>query len=319
MKASQSRRKVFPSLALGLLLLLLSAAPAQQKKREGEAARQPLVVKINVSVVDAGNRPIKGLRPEDVQVLEDGVPQKVTSVEPREGPLTYGLLLDNSGSFRELIGKAIGVARVIIGQSEPDAAGFAVRFIASDNIKVVQDITTNKPALLGALEDMFVEGGQSAIGDAVYLAAERLAKFRQSRTGPGRYVIFLLTDGDDRASYYKPEQVFDKLHEADVQVFAVGFVKGAGLKTSAGKATAYINRLAFETGGSARFVEKGTDLSQLAVQLLAEAEANSRIVYTSTNPKRDGSSRKLSVTVSNGPEGAPRTALVRGGYTAPDK
>jgi VWFA-related protein len=317
MKASQRSRKVFRSLALGLLLSA-SPAHAQEKKKE-EQAEQPLVVRINVSVVDSQNRPVKGLRPEDVQVLEDGVPQKVTSVELREGPLTYGLLVDNSGSFRDLIDKAIGVGQVIIGKSDPDAAGFTIRFISSDNIKVFQDITTNKAALLGSLDDMFVEGGQSAIGDAIYLAAERLVKFRQSQTVPRRYALFLLTDGDDRASYYKREQVIDKLHEADVPLFVVGFVKGAGLKTSPGKAAAYIKRLAFETGGSAHFVEKGTDLSQLAVQLLAEAGANSRVGYTSTNPKRDGSARKVSVTVSNGPDGAPRTALVWGGYIAPGK
>src|ERR671926_161101 len=51
-----------------------------------------------------------------------------------------------------------------------------------------------------ALDDIYIQGGATAINDAVYLAAERLARLKQQEKMARRYSLVLVTDGEDRAS-----------------------------------------------------------------------------------------------------------------------
>jgi VWFA-related protein len=247
------------------------------------------------------------------------VPQTISVYEKQDGPHAFGLVVDSSGSLRSNLDKVIGFAKMIVAGTGADSEGFAVRFISSDNIKVIQDVTSDKSALTRALDGIYVEGGQTAINDAVYLAAERMAKYRQTQSAPRRYSLVLVTDGEDRASYYKNEQVYAKLRESGLRVFAVGLVGGTYTKGSPEKAKEYLNRLAFESGGSAYFVKKGGELPQAARQILLEMSANYVLGYDSTNPKRDGSTRKIQVTVSNGTGGGQRKVTAKESYVAPRK
>ena len=65
----------------------------------------------------------------------------------------------SSGSLRSEINKVIGFAKMIVAGTGANSEGFVVRFIASDNIKVMQDVTADKRALAYAL----VAGGVLAI------------------------------------------------------------------------------------------------------------------------------------------------------------
>src|SRR3569832_2228362 len=94
---------------LALAGLLCSAAPApraQQSKKE-QPAQPPLVVRLSALVLDAQERPVNDLKQEDFQVVEGGVPQKVTQFEKLEGPHAFGLLVDSSGSMRSDINKDV--------------------------------------------------------------------------------------------------------------------------------------------------------------------------------------------------------------------
>ena len=39
-----------------------------------------------------------------------------------------------------------------------------------------------------------------------------------------RRALIVITDGEDRNSFYKQEQLFARLREEDVQIFVIGFV-----------------------------------------------------------------------------------------------
>jgi len=313
-------RRPFGLLSACALCIALAASPsaAQDKKKERKP-ESPLPVRLSALVFDPPDRLVGDLRQGDFQILEDGVPQKISFCERQEGPHAFGLVIDSSGSLRREIEGVIGFGKRIVAGTGADSEAFIVRFVAGDNIKIMQDVTGDKAALTYALDSFLIEAGQTAVNDAVYLSAERIAKLRQARSAPRRYSLILITDGEDRASYYNKSQVFEKLRAAGVRVFVVGFVGADYSKTSPEKAREYMNRLAFESGGSAYFVKKGSGLPQTARQILAEMSANYVLGYDSTNPKRDGSAREVQLTVSEGARGEQRKVLTADGYVAPKK
>ena len=315
MKAPRSLR----ALLLAAALCSAVAAPRAQESKKEKPAAQPLAVRLSALVLDAQDRPVGGLRPEDFQVAEDGVPQKLTHFERLEGPHAFGLLVDSSGSMRSDLNRVVEFGRLVVGGAGEGSAGFVVSFIDSDHVRVVQDTTTDKRALLAALDGIFIQGGQTAINDAVYLAAERLGQFRQAEKGPRRYSLVLVTDGEDRASVYTDEQVYAKLRAAGVRVFVVGLVQSKYNTTTPEKAKLYMRRLAAESGGSAYLFKRGDDLSRAAGQVLADMNANYLVGYESTNPKRDGSTRKVSVAVAAGAGGVARKVFAKDSYAAPKK
>ncbi len=309
------------SCVLLLLSALLSAAAAQDAKKDKKekADARPVAVRLSALVLDAQDRPVGGLRAEDFQVTEDGAPQKVTLLERLEGPHAFGLVVDSSGSMRTDINRVVDFGRLVARGAGPDSAGFVVRFVASDNIRVTQELTGDWRALEAALEDIFIEGGQTAINDAVYLAAERVAQYRKAEKTPRRYSLVLVTDGEDRASFYKDEDVYAELREAGARVFVIGLVQDKYQWTTPEKAKQYMRRLASASGGSAYFWRKGDDLAPVAQRVLEDMGANYLLGYESTNAKRDGSARKVTVTVAPGPNGEPRKVFAREAYDAPKK
>ena len=77
--------------------------------------------------------------------------------------------------------------------------------------------------MVAALRTFYVEGGQSAVIDALYIGASAFAEFKKT-SRDRRKVIVIITDGEDRNSYYKQEALIKKLHQSEVQIFAIGLV-----------------------------------------------------------------------------------------------
>ncbi|MCV4733173.1 VWA domain-containing protein, partial [Escherichia coli] len=62
----------------------------------------------------------------------------------------------------------------MIAANRPGDETSVIRFISSDKIEILEEFTQNKNDLNDALENMYIEGGQTAIIDAIYLAVEKL-------------------------------------------------------------------------------------------------------------------------------------------------
>ncbi len=56
-----------------------------------------------------------------------------------------------------------------------------VRFVSANKIEVVQDFTTRKNSLNTALDNLFIEGGQTAIIDAVYQTTKKVGQYQNSK------------------------------------------------------------------------------------------------------------------------------------------
>jgi Ca-activated chloride channel family protein len=281
------------------------------------------LVNLNVRVIDRNNHPIGDVRQDEFHIYENGVPQPIFSMTKEEVPISYGLAIDTSGSLRQQLAQVIEAGKVIINSNKAGDETFLVRFISSDKIEQVLDFTSNKEDLVDSLDTFYVEGGQTAIVDAVYVSAEHVAEYKKGGNDDRRRrALIVVTDGEDRGSQYKQDELFQRLREEDVQIFVIGFVneldkEGGMIRSSPReKAVNLINRLAKETGGRAFFPESLSELPQIADEIVRDLRTQYVVSYSPTNKERDGSYRAIRVTVADASGKDKRIALTRSGRIA---
>jgi Ca-activated chloride channel family protein len=285
-------------------------------------------VSLNVRVINANNRPIGNLKDSSFRVYEDGVLQPVTSVSTTEVPIFNALVIDNSRSLRTQLSKVVEAGKILVGANKPQDEATVVRFVSADKIEVVQDFTANKSMINNALDNLFVEGGQTAIIDAVYKAAQMVQKYQntQKKEDVKLRTLILVTDGDDRGSLYDERLLFELLRKSFVQIYAIGFTENlsdvpdpeTGISRRQ-KARDFLTRLAAETGGKVYFPDSIDQLSKIALEISSELRTQYVVSYAPTNDKRDGSFRKIKVEVVDPATKEKRTAITRTGRNAPNK
>ena len=188
---------------------------------------------------------------------------------PDATSLSYGLLLDYSVSMKENLKYITGAANKIIDANNPLDQTFIVRFISTDKIEPLQEFTSDKMKLRSSMNGLQTEGGQTAIIDAVYLGAEYLSQRTFNSKAP--HALVLITDGDERASYYKLDVLLASLHQKQIPVYILAYLnnvkKEQGSKRYE-KAMAFINRLAQESGGKVILAENGKDIEEKATDII---------------------------------------------------
>jgi len=281
------------------------------------------LVQLHVRVIDRNNKPIGNVTKGEFHVYEDGVLQPIETFTREDVPISYGLAVDTSASLRSQIQSVIDAGKTIVNSNKPGDKTFLVHFISSDKIQTDQDFTDNRDLLIDALDNLYVEGGQTAVIDAVYLSAEHVAEYKEGDEGDRRRrALIVITDGEDRSSFYKQDQLLARLREEDVQIYVIGFVneldKDAGFirKSPRDKAVALINKLASETGGRAFFPESVSELPQIANEIVRDMRTQYVIAYNPTNKTQDGSYRAIKVTVDQPSDSEKRIALTRTGRLA---
>ncbi len=305
-----------------------SPAPAETPVEDDEILRvNTEEISLNVRVVDSNNRSVNNLNESHFRVYEDDVLQPITSFTTAEVPIINALVIDNSRSLRSQLSKVIEAGKIIVGTNRPKDESTIVRFVSKDKIEVVQDFTTNKSSLNNALDNLFVEGGQTAIIDAVYQTAKKVEQYQnsQKKEDVKLRALILVSDGDDRGSSYKEQQLFELLRESNVQIYAVGFVNDLSKESDASginrqeKAKTLLTRLAQETGGKVYFPNSIDELPKIASDISGELRTQYLISYAPTNENRDGSFRKIKVVVAEGANKEKRVAITRTGRNSATK
>ncbi len=297
-------------------------SPTKSPSEEDEPIRiETELVNLSVRVVDRMGRPVTNLRKEDFKVYEDNVLQPIEYFTKEEVPTNYAIVVDNSGSLRRQLDKVIEAARILITTNRPGDETCVIRFVSSDKIEVLQDFTSDKNLLLEALDQMVIEGGQTAVIDAVYLSVEKVSEYERLKDPyeKKRRALIVITDGEDRNSYYNEKQLFDLLRETDVQIYTIGFTselsKEGGFisKSPREKAERLLRRLAEETGGKSYFPQSIEELETIAREISSEIRTQYLISYYPTGSERDGKFRSIRVVVADGPNKEKRIAITRTG------
>lgn len=267
-------------------------------------------VLLNVTVRDAGGRPVKGLSGTDFIVAEDRVRQELASCREAMLPVNVVLVLDASGSVfseRVSIRKAAGAFASELG---PEDRVSVIQF--ADKVELLQDWTTDREAIQHALDWRYRGGEATAYWDALYLAAEdQLSKVE------GRRAIILLSDGVDTSSKTSEDHVKAALDRSGASLYVVSEVqavidrikpyagKAGVLSGSARPARAAIGelqasedrmmRLADRYGGRLYAPVSEADLHQAYRDVALELKQQYVLTYVSANEVRDGRWRAIEI------------------------
>jgi hypothetical protein len=137
----------------------------------------------------------------------------------------------------------------------------------------VSDFTTEKSVLTRSLDEMYVEGGLSAITDAVYFSARHMAeKGETPGTESYRRALILITDGAEESSYYRLGPVLSLLREKKIPVYVVGFpqaLERQGLKAQE-RAVRYLNKIVESSRGRAYFPKTSAEIETVANTILSD-------------------------------------------------
>ena len=266
----------------------------------------PLTVKVSFSVIDGSGRAVNDLKIEDIQVFDRGSPVNVQSLAKETAPVMYGLVVDRSGSLKLHFSNIIDVAKQIIAANEANDQTFLVSFVNGDKMNIVQEVTSNTAALVAGLTTLKVEGGQTALIDAVYLSAQYAMK-HQSSDMHYRLALVLLTDGEERSSYYREEQLMQLLDKSKIQVFVVALVtdleddSGFIRQSRRQKATDVARRLGEKSRGDAFILKSPKELADATRLLTTELHSQYVLGY---NPTRniDKDNRKVEIKLTKSPQ-----------------
>jgi Ca-activated chloride channel family protein len=306
-------RTIKKSAGVAVILALICTAAVRAQSPTSEAKSQTLkvdvdLVLVNTTVSDPLGRMVTGLQPENFQLWEDKVEQKIQYFSNEDIPLSIGLIFDATGSMSDKISTARDAAITFLKMGNPEDEFFLVTF--SQQAQLVQDFTTDIRRLQNHL--LFTPAkGLTPLFDAVYLGLDKMKGATNKRRA-----LLLITDGEDNHSRYSFADIKEFAKERDVQIFAIGIVNPFGELAQGKTGRAVIEDLVDITGGHAFFPESVYELQDICTKIGIELKNQYVLGYHSTNEARDGKWRKIRLKV-NAPKGLPPLS-VRGksGYYA---
>ena len=306
-------------LALGLIGALLISVVAQTPSQDVEVIRTETdLTNLLFTATDKSNRYLTTLQQSDVRVLEDGVPQTLfTFQRETDRPLAIAFLIDVSGSEERTLPDEKAAARSFVEniiRSNKDQAAI-IPFEGYAHLE--QPLTRNVIGIYRALESVEVafpsylgsappiggitsgpgtiappREGSTAIWDSISVTCkEVLAR----NLGQRRRAIILLTDGFDTSSRLLRRDAVDQAILFETVIYAIGI----GDKQQDGVDKNVLKDVAEHTGGRAFFPKKQEDLKAAFAEIEQELRSQYLVAYSSTNKKRDGSFRKMSIEITN--------------------
>jgi Ca-activated chloride channel homolog len=258
------------------------------------------LTELHVTVTDERDRPVGNLSQEHFHVFEDLKEQKISLFKHEDIALSLGLVIDNSRSI-EPNKKRLDVAALsFVQRGNPDDETFVVHF--DDRAKLTHDFTDSIPELERTLASIR-PFGQTAIYDALILAADHMAKAKHTKKA-----ILLITDGVDNSSRNSIDAAIEAAKRAGVTVYTVGLLSAQ----DESKAGETLNRLAETSGGRAFFPDTVDNARSAMERVARDLREQYLLGYVSSNP-RNGAWRSVRIEISP-PVGLPPTSKLTANY-----
>lgn len=272
------------------------------------------LVSLNVTVTEGAGKYVTDLTADDFNVFEDGVKQDVTFFTRTNLPIALALLIDTSASMENRLPTAQEAAVGFVRRLRPQDLAEVVDF--DSRVVVLQSFSNNVAELEQAIRKTSA-GGSTSLHNAVYIALKDLKKVVAKSTDEiRRQAIVVLSDGEDTSSLLPFEEVLDLAKRSETAIYSIGLRAGEGPSTSAKgfkEAEFVMRQFSQETGGRSFFPNQIAELANIYGQISDELSSQYTVGYTSKNPKRDGSWRRVVVRIVR-PNMTARTKL---GYFAP--
>ena len=206
------------------------------------------VVNVFATVRDKKGQIVKGLNKEDFLLEEEGKPQTIQYFSRESDlPLTLGLLVDTSGSQRNVLSDERSASYRFFDQILREDRDLAFLIHFDREVELLQDLTSSRDKLEKSLDDLttgepraprqpggnpggggpypggggYPNGrrrGGTSLYDAVLLASDELMRKQK-----GRKALVLLTDGVDNGSKVSLGEAISAAQRADTLVYSVLF------------------------------------------------------------------------------------------------
>jgi Ca-activated chloride channel family protein len=151
--------------------------------------------------------------------------------------------------------------------------------------------------------------GDTAIYDAIGVYLDGASGQR------GRKIMLLYTDGGDTRSSLSLSELMDLLKASDATVYVIGELEHQPASVRSPQRMV-MERIAEVTGGQAFFPTSVKQLDDIYQKVLAQIRAQYTLGYVSTNPKTDGSWRKVDIRVIRRDDRGLRTRGRKGYFAA---
>jgi VWFA-related protein len=288
--------------------------PTKPKKIEGMGdysiqVSVPLV-DVPVSITTKDGQFISSLKKENFKIYEDGVQQTISNFSISDAPITAVLLVEFANIYYGLTIETLR-ASYSFAQSLKPADWVAV---TSYDMKpqILVDFTQDKQAIFAALNMLRVPGfAETNVFDALYDTLDRVDRVE------GHKYIILIGTGFDSFSKLNLDQIIKKVKTTkDITIFTVstgwiirndcevhhctGYTRGAGIPITEIdylQADNEMKTFARMTGGRFYQPRFPAEYPEVFHDIAGDIRNQYSIAYHPTNPKLDGSYRKLKVEV----------------------
>jgi len=288
--------------------------PEKPKKIEGMPdysiqVNVPLV-NVDISVITKNGQFVPGLKKENFKILEDGVPQQISNFGQHEAPITAVLLVEFASTNYWYLSDALNASYTFASGLKKDDWVAVESYDMRTYILV--DFTQDKRAILGALGTLRIPGfSETNLFDALYDTLDRVDRIE------GRKYIILVSSGRDTFSKINLDQTLKKVKATpNVTIYAISIGRalremadargmvGPIMSTDFLQADNQMNTFAKMTGGKAYFPRFTGELPEDFRDIASNIRNQYDLAYHPTNPKLDGTYRKLKVELV-APDGGP--------------
>jgi VWFA-related protein len=318
--------------------------PTKPKKIEGMPdysiqVNVPLV-EIPVMVTTKDGQFISSLKKDNFRIFEDGVQQTISNFNVSEAPITAVLLVEYASTTYSFLIEALE-ASYSFAQSLKKGDWVAVEYYDMKP-QILVDFTQDKGAVMGALNQLRIPGfSETNLFDALYDTLDRLDRIE------GHKYVILVSTGFDSFSKLTLDQITKKIKTTkDVTIFPISIgwqlrefcevnhctsmTRGMGIPVSRMdyyQADNEMQTFARLTGGRFYQPRFEAEYPEIFHDIAGDIRNQYQIAYHPSNPKLDGSYRKLKVEVV-APDGGPLKVrdqkgkdvkyqiIAREGYTA---
>jgi Ca-activated chloride channel family protein len=257
------------------------------------------IVQVTAVVSDHG-RFVSGLDQSRFRLLEDGVPQTIGHFTSEGSPLEIVVAIDVSESMTQAMPQLKNAVKKFL--SALGAKDQVTLTAFNDNMFTLTRRETSVAQRTRAVDRLTAWGG-TALYDVIIRGVQQLSR------QPGRRVLVVFSDGDDRTSHATIHAVEQAVRANDATLFMV--VLGRGVKEAQLKSG--VEKLVDLSGGRQLFVERSDQLDEPFAEILEELSNQYMLGYESKNTKRDGAWREVKLEIP----GTNYTVRARQGYRAP--
>jgi VWFA-related protein len=258
------------------------------------------IVNLDVSVIlDKNHQFVPGLKGPNFLVLEDGVEQKVDTVRIAQTPITAVMLLEFAANSWYVINDMQNAAVSFFRSLRPDDYIAVMTYDLQTHI--LSDFTNNQQIVAQSLQSLTIPTfSDTDMFDALYETLDRTSRIE------GRKYIILIGTGRDTFSKLTLDKMLAKIKATpNVTIFTIG--TGALLNQLGGgggmrelnylQAQNQLKTFAAMTGGLSFSPIFQGELPDDFAQINNSIRNQYILTYRPSNPKNDGSYRKIKVVL----------------------